>query len=120
MSGEVCSIEHMRVTTPARTAFDIGRTRTGDDAVLILDALMNATRLRHGAVLTVADAWPGARGVELLRRTLARVDGGAESPQESRVRMLLVGAGLPKPTTQIEFRDLHIRVDMGWLRWKVA
>ena len=47
-------------------------------------------------------------------------DGGAESPQETRVRLLLVGAGLPKPETQIEFRDLHIRVDMGWREWKVA
>ncbi len=24
------------------------------------------------------------------------------------------------PETQIEFRDLHIRVDMGWREWKVA
>jgi very-short-patch-repair endonuclease len=47
-------------------------------------------------------------------------DGGAESPQETRVRLVLVGAGLPKPETQIPFRDLHIRVDMGWREWKVA
>ena len=32
----------------------------------------------------------------------------------------LTGAGLPKPETQIEFRDLHIRVDMGWREWKIA
>ena len=25
-----------------------------------------------------------------------------------------------KPETQIEFRDLRIRVDMGWRQWKVA
>ena len=36
------------------------------------------------------------------------------------MRLLLVGAGLPKPETQIEFRDLRIRVDMGWREWKVA
>ena len=47
-------------------------------------------------------------------------DSGAESPQETRVRLLLVNAGLPKPETQIEFRDLHIRVDLGWREWKVA
>ena len=32
----------------------------------------------------------------------------------------MIDAGLPKPQTQIEFRDLHIRVDMGWREWKVA
>jgi very-short-patch-repair endonuclease len=36
------------------------------------------------------------------------------------VRLLLINAGLPKPETQIEFRDLHIRVDMGWRERKVA
>jgi very-short-patch-repair endonuclease len=34
--------------------------------------------------------------------------------------MLVVGAGLPRPETQIEFRELRIRVDMGWRAWKVA
>ena len=36
------------------------------------------------------------------------------------MRLLLVSGGIPKPETQIEFRDLQIRVDMGWREWKVA
>ena len=36
------------------------------------------------------------------------------------MRLLLIDAGLPKPQTQIEFRDLHIRVDLGWREWRVA
>ncbi|GJF09083.1 hypothetical protein NGTWS0302_27860 [Mycolicibacterium cyprinidarum] len=118
--GDVCVVSRMWVTTPARTAFDIGRTRACSDAVPILDALMNATRLGADEVLALADARPGTRGVRRLREVLDMVDGGAESPQESRLRMVLVGAGLPKPQTQIEFRGLRIRVDMGWRRWKVA
>ena len=55
-----------------------------------------------------------------MRRVLDLADGGAESPQESRVRLLIVRGGLPRPETQIEFPTLHIRVDMGWRRWKVA
>ena len=55
-----------------------------------------------------------------MRAALELVDGGAESPQESRLRLILVGGGLPVPETQIEFRDLRIRVDMGWREWKVA
>lgn len=117
---DVCMAGRMSVTTPARTAFDIGRTRTRWVAVPILDALMNATRLQPEEVFALAGARPGVRGVNLLRKALEMADGGAESPQETRLRMVLVDAGLPKPRTQIEFRNLRIRVDMGWRRWKVA
>jgi hypothetical protein len=49
------------------------------------------------------------------------MDGGAESPQETRTRLLLIAAGFPKPQTQIvvldEFGDFVGRVDMGWEEW---
>jgi hypothetical protein len=55
---------------------------------------------------------------------LELVDGGAESPQESRLRLMLVRGGLPMPQTQIVFSDdlgnARIRVDMGWPEWKVG
>ncbi|WP_099247494.1 DUF559 domain-containing protein [Mycobacterium sp. shizuoka-1] len=121
---DVCLRRGMRVTTAARTAFDIGRRLPLHDAVPLVDALMNATRLKVADVLAVADANPGVRGVRRLRATLALADGGAESPPESRLRMLLIGAGLPTPQTQIEFfddyGDVVIRVDMGWRAWRVA
>ncbi len=120
---EVRMIRGMRVTTAPRTAFDIGRALPAADAIPILDALLNATGIKPADVVTVADRHPGTRGIRRLRAALELVDGGAESPQETRVRLLLVAAGLPKPETQIEFRGLHwrrIRVDMGWREWKVA
>lgn len=48
------------------------------------------------------------------------VDPAAESVQESRLRVALIRGGLPTPECQIRFPELHIRVDMGWRRWKVA
>jgi len=112
------------VTTPARTAFDLGR-RTGLTAAVIrLDALANATGLTPAAVGAVAECHPGARGVIQLRRVLALMDGGAESPQETRTRLLLVRSGLPKPATQIVVHDRFgypfARIDMGWAEWKVG
>jgi very-short-patch-repair endonuclease len=103
-----------------RTAFDNGRTILLPQAIPILDALSNATGFNVADVLTLADAHSGTRGVARLRSALELVDGGAESPQESRLRLLIIAGGLPRPETQIEFRDLHIRVDMGWREWKVA
>jgi hypothetical protein len=121
---EVAVVGGMRATTPARTAFDIGRSRSADDAIPILDALLNATRIKPEEVATLIDRHSGARGIRRLRSMLDLVDGGAESPQESRLRLLVIGAGLPRPETQIEFLDEfghgYIRVDMGWREWKVA
>lgn len=117
---EVHTVRGMRVTTAARTAFDIGCKPPVAQAIPILDALLNATGIKPADVVAVADRHPGARGVRRLRAALELADGGAESPQETRVRLLLVRAGFPKPETQIEFRDMRIRVDMGWREWKVA
>jgi hypothetical protein len=114
----------IRITTPERTAFDIGRSMSVNRSIPILDALSHATNFKIENVVSLAVASPGCRGIRRLRSVLKLVDGGAESPQESRVRLLLVAAGLPPPETQIEFTDefgmARIRVDMGWREWRVA
>jgi Protein of unknown function (DUF559) len=124
MPSETCVVDGMQISTPARTAFDLGRTLPVNRAIPVLDALLNATHIKVTDVLPIADSKPGTRGVRRLRSALALVDGGAESPQESRVRLVLVRAGLPAPETQIEFvdkfGDVLIRVDMGWRQRKVA
>lgn len=118
--GETCRVAGVDTTSAARTAFDLGRMHRFEVAVPMVDALLNATGIKPADVLAVADAHPGARGVARLRSLLPMIDGGAESPQESRLRLVIVRGGLPVPETQIEFRELHIRVDMGWRKWKVA
>jgi Protein of unknown function (DUF559) len=114
----------IRITTPERTAFDLGRSMSVSRSIPILDALSHATNFKIDDVASLAVASPGYRGIRRLRSALKLVDGGAESPQESRVRLLLVAAGLPPPETQIEFTDefgtARIRVDMGWREWRVA
>src|SRR5262249_13115887 len=117
---EVRTVKGMRATTAARTAFDIGCAMPVAQAVPVLDGLLNATGIKPADVTAMADRHPRTRGIRRLRAALELADGGAESPQETRVRLLLVRAGLPKPETQIEFPELHIRVDMGWREWKVA
>lgn len=123
--GEIVRVGAMAVTSAARTAFDIGRhTRSEIVAVRRLDALANATGVRRADVEAVAGAHPGARHLGRLRRVLPRVDGGAESPQETVARLALVDAGLPAPRTQVEIRDrlgrFVARVDMAYEEVKVA
>lgn len=122
--SEVCRRDGLLVTTPVRTAFDIGRTISIDRAIPVVDALCNVTGLAPADVAAFARTKAGMRGVRQLSALLQLVDGGAESPQESRLRVVLVRAGLPFPQTQIEFHDDYgeviIRVDMGWPQWRVA
>lgn len=114
----------MPCTTPARTAYDLARRLTGETAIIRIDALMNTTKVSVAQVMSIAERYPRARGVRQLRTTLACVDGGAESPQETRLRLLLVESGLPRPVTQIRVKNAYgrvvRRVDMGYPEWKVG
>lgn len=121
---ETCVRDGIRLTTPARTAFDLGRRKSLTTAVIRLDALMDATELKASDVEPLADRHRGARGLVQLRRVLLLADGGAESPYETKTRLVLVGGGLPRPQTQIEVLNdwgaVVARIDMGWEEWKVG
>ena len=121
---ETSVCDGIRLTTPARTAFDLGRRKGMIAAVIRLDALMHATGLKVANVELLAERHRGARGVVQLRRALLMADGGAESPYETKTRLVLVGSGLPRPQTQIEVLNewgaVLARIDMGWEQWKVG
>ncbi|AQA20901.1 hypothetical protein BTZ20_4544 [Rhodococcus sp. MTM3W5.2] len=121
--GESTFGEGMRVATPARTAFDLGRRLPRREAIVALDALCHATGLKPEEVGILADRHPGARGIAALRSILADVDGGAESPPETHTRLEIIDAGLPRPDTQIvlvaEDGWEFARADMGWRVWRV-
>ena len=124
LDGEVDQVCGIPVTTPARAAFDLGRRKGLQSAVIRLDALANATGLHDTAIRSVAGAHPGARGIVQLRHAFDLMDGGAESPQETRTRLLLIDAGLRTPATQLalydDFGHAFARIDMGWPAFKVG
>jgi very-short-patch-repair endonuclease len=121
---EACIANGVPVTTPARTAYDLGRKRGLTTAVIRLDALMQATDLKPSDVEALGARHRGARGIVQLREVIALSDGGAESPQESRTRLVLTRAGLRPQRTQIEvfdtFGEYIRRIDMGWDDWMVG
>jgi Protein of unknown function (DUF559) len=121
---EVRPLSGIPATTPARTAFDLGRREGLIRAVTRVDALANATNLKAVDVEDLIQRHPGVRGLVQLRQVIRLMDGGAESPQETRTRLLLVRSGLPKPETQIvvadRFNHPFARIDMGYREWKVG
>ncbi len=123
-ADEISVVRGIRSTNPARTAFDLGRRKGLTKAVIRVDALLQACDLKLVEVQALIDSHRGARGLVQLRRVLELADYGAESPQETRTRLLLTDAGMRPTDTQIEvfgeYGELVGRIDMGWRQWKVG
>ncbi len=123
-ADEILTMRGLPVTTAARTAFDLGRRRGLTLAVIRLDALMRATGVKAEDISPLITRHRGNRGLVQLREAIALTDAGAESPQETRTRLVLIHAGLPPERTQIDVFDsfgYHVgRIDMGWDTWKVG
>jgi len=105
---EICRHRGLELTTPVRTAYDLARRLAPDDqveAVVALDALARIGRFPPDAVTRLAERHPRARG----RRTLAGIvdlaDARAGSPMETRLRLILVLRGLPRPQAQYPVLD---------------
>lgn len=114
----------MFVTTPARTGLDLGRRLKRGEAVAHLDALARATGVQAAEVLELTYRYKGTKGVRRCREAVGLMDAGAESPQETRWRLILIDQGFPRPATQIPVVDdaAHpfARLDMGWPDLRIA
>ncbi|WP_234792728.1 hypothetical protein [Mycolicibacterium fortuitum] len=120
---ETCLVRGITVTTPHRTAFDLGRRKGLTTAVIRIDALLQATELKIPDIQLLIQRHKGIRGLVQLRQVLDLADYGSESPQETRTRLLLTEAGMRPSHTQIvvfDHRRVVGRIDMGWPEWKVG
>lgn len=121
---EVDVIDGMRVTTPARTALDLACRYPRVKAVAAIDALARATHLKVADVELLAERYRGRRGIRRAREALGLVDPGAESPQETWLRLVVIRHGFPRPQTQIPVHDeygaLVAVLDLGWEDMKIA
>lgn len=113
----------VRVTTAGRTALDLARIQPAEEAVVALDQFLRAGPLTLEQLREEAAARRGP-GCRQIRRAAELADGLAESPQETRVRLLLHRSRLPRPTAQYTVRGADggflARVDFAWPDAKVA
>ncbi|HZC51109.1 MAG TPA: DUF559 domain-containing protein [Mycobacterium sp.] len=123
-ADEIAVVDGMRITTPARTALDLARRCPLGVAVAALDALTQATELKLADIELLVDRYRGRRGMKAARAALGLVDGGAQSPKETWLRLLLIEAGFPRPQTQIPVRNewgwAEAYLDMGWEDIRIA
>ncbi len=123
-ADEITTLDGMALTSPERTALDLGCWYPLGAAVASLDALAAATSVDLVRVAILAERYPGRRGIRRAKRALSLVDGGAQSPKETWLRLLLIQGGFPRPRTQIPVCDgvgkAIAYLDMGWEELKVA
>jgi very-short-patch-repair endonuclease len=122
-AGDVVTDRDLRWTARTRTAVDLIRRGSLDEAVVLLDRLVRADVADLTDVRAAAAALPRCSGSRQARTAAALADGLAESPQETRLRLLLRGSGLPLPVAQHRVTDdgrFVARVDFAYPGQRLA
>ncbi len=97
----VMEVRGLLVTTPLRTACDLGRLLKRDAAFAALDAMLRLGAFDKDELVDAAAGFRGYRWVRQLRGLAPQADSRAESPQESILRLRWLDcAGLPRPEPQ--------------------
>jgi hypothetical protein len=107
--GEVVVRRGLPTTSALSTVFDLGSRLPLIEAVVAVDMA-----LKDGLVaLPDLHRWTAehcrSKGIRQFRRVVELAEPLAESAMETRLRLLLVQAGLPQPQAQVPLRDDHGR-----------
>lgn len=111
------------VTTPEQTFIDLAASLSVVDLVVLGDSLVRRGRTTPADLVAQAKT-ARTPGIDRARRAAGLVRAGVDSAPESRVRMLLVLAGLPEPVVNHIVRtdagDWLRRHELAYVPWKVA
>lgn len=124
-ADQVVTRAGVRVTSAARTAIDVARWEDDDDtAIAKIDAICNRSGVEVAEVGALAAGLRGVHGLRRVRALLRWCDGRADSPPETRLRLILARSALPDPTPQVEvFNEYGLKIavpDLVYEREKVA
>jgi very-short-patch-repair endonuclease len=115
------------IVAPAHVFAQLGTLLGHDDLVAVGDFLVTPDRHAKSPALTDLAALDaaiarGARGAARARSALRDVRTGAESPMETRLRLLLMRSGLPEPLLNPAVRvgDRVLHPDILYPDWRVA
>ena len=117
-ADEVMQCSGLAVTSPARTLVDLARSSGFESAVIACDWALHEGLVTPAELLAALESAHHRPGRRSALRALSFADGRAESPGESRLRVLMHRAGLDAPELQIDVRDrigtLLGRSDLGY------
>jgi hypothetical protein len=102
---EVVRRKGLPATSMARTLLDLCRRLSLTEAVVIADMALHSGAIDSATLAAAGTAYDGSTGVLKLREVAQLAEPPTESPMETRLRMLLVLAGLPRPVAQVSLHD---------------
>ena len=109
---DLAEIDGLSVTTPLRTACDLGRLLHRDQAIAALDSLTALGAFSLDDLVSETTRFRRYRGVVQLRALVLLVDPRSQSPGESVLRLRWIDIGLPRPECQVE-----VPTDWGTSYW---
>jgi predicted transcriptional regulator of viral defense system len=110
-------------TSVARTLVDCAREWSLTSSVIAMDDALHVMKVDRAEIHRAVLAGTHRVGIAGAARALTLADGRAESPLETRGRLALLTAGLPRPELQVEIHDgagLIGRVDAWYEEAAVA
>lgn len=111
-------VDGVLMTTPLRTVFDCGRWLSLVEGVVVADAIAHSGAVTRDELAAYAKSHRALRGVRRLDQVVNLMEPKSESPMETRVRLLIVLAGLPRPEPQLIILgrrgEFVARVDLGY------
>jgi hypothetical protein len=113
----------VRVTSAERTAWEVATLETTGTAVALIDGMLRDGRLTEPALAGEVMRRRGQWGSRRAARVLPLVDGRAQSPPESRVRVACALAGLPAPVPQFVIEEdgwFLAQADLVWPEHKLV
>lgn len=102
--GGVTVVDGVRVSSACAMFIELASYLTLVDLVVVGDALVRLKRVSSDQLRAFCDA-SDARFARAAQRAAAYVRAKVDSPMETRLRMLIILAGLPEPEVNHEIRD---------------
>lgn len=113
LAAQTTICDGVPISTPEQAFLDLASVGASlVDLVVAGDSMARANDLDPQRFIAAADAFEG-RNAQRARRAAALVRAGVDSPMETRVRLLIVLAGLPEPHV-----NFIVRVAGGRWRWR--
>lgn len=111
------------LSTPEQTFIDLAATGINlIDLVVLGDAMLKAELTTIPTLMEAIEAWQG-HGTRLALRAARLMREGVDSPMETRVRLLIVLAGLPEPTVNVIVRgedgSWRMRFDLCYIKQRL-
>jgi very-short-patch-repair endonuclease len=102
---EIVRRRGLPTTSALRTVVDLGGRDPLTERVVALDLFLHAGLVSVTELRSYVAEHSGAKGIARLRRVVDLAEPKAESAMETRLRMLLVLARLPRPEVQVSIHD---------------